>query len=256
MCVIKIAICDDERFYVDKLKQFIEVYSNEADVELEITTYNDGRELIEDVKEDAGRYNIVFLDVEMPQISGIDTAMELRKLDSKLIIFFVTSHEQFALSAYKVDALGYIVKPVSYTELKHQLARAVVMVHFEQNYSEAESRYLEVQVAKNTRIVDVRNIQYIEKRRNQCVLHCIDSEITCYESLKGIHERLDSNKFIYTHQGFIVNFDRIKEVRENCVCLGDGKEIPISRNHYKTVRERHMNKLHRLLQERRSQEAI
>ena len=125
------------------------------------------------------------------------------------------------------------------------------MVQYTFDYKEAEKRYIEVPVSRNTRIVDVRTIQYIEKRRNQCVLHCTDAEITCYETLKKICCKLDQNIFIYVHQGYIVNFDAIKEVKENVVCLGDGVEVPLSRSHYKEVKNRHMSKIRKLLEERK-----
>lgn len=163
----------------------------------------------------------------------------------------MTSFDKYAIQAYGVEALAYVVKPVAYAELKRVLSRAVVLVQYTFDYKEAEERYIEVPVSRNTRIVDVRTIQYIEKRRNQCVLHCTDAEITCYETLKKLCSRLDKNTFIYVHQGYIVNFNSIKEVKENVVCLGDGVEVPLSRSHYKTVKDRHMSKIRKLLEERK-----
>lgn len=251
MRTIEIAVCDDETIYIERLVKFIEVYSDEAAVELNLTSYISGEKLVEDIREDEKRYDIVFLDVEMPQMDGMDVARAIRNVTMEPILCFVTSHETFAREAYRVEALGYLVKPVSYVELKRLLGRAVVMIQYQRDCDEAEERYVEIPVARNTAIVDVRNIQYIEKRRNQCILHCTDREITCYEVLKKLYERLNHKTFIYTHQGYIVNFDHIKEVAENVVYLGDGKEVPISRSHYKEVRERHMNKIYLLRKEQR-----
>lgn len=253
MKTIEIAICDDEQVYIDRMVKYIEVYSEECEMDINITSYNSGKVLIEDVDKDTSKYDIIFLDVEMPDIDGVDTAREIRKVTEDVIICFVTSFEKYAIQAYGVEALAYVIKPVAYSELKKVLTRAVVIVQYAYDHREAEERYIEVLVARDTRIVDVRTIQYIEKRRNQCVLHCKEAEITCYETLKKIYDKLDRDIFIYVHQGYIVNFDAIKEVKENAVCLGDGVEVPLSRSHYKAVKERHMSKIRRLIEERKMQ---
>ena len=140
--------------------------------------------LLKDIENDDLKYDIIFLDVEMPEINGVDMARQIRKITQDVIICFVTSFDKYAIQAYGVEALAYVVKPVAYAELKRVLSRAVVLVQYTFDYKEAEERYIEVPVSRNTRIVDVRTIQYIEKRRNKCVLHCTDAEITCYETLK------------------------------------------------------------------------
>lgn len=253
MKTIEIAVCDDEQIHIDRLVRYIEVYSEECEMDINITAYNSGRVLLEDIEKDILKYDIVFLDVEMPDIDGVDTARKIRKIRQDVIICFVTSFDKYAIQAYGVEALAYVVKPVAYAELKRVLGRAVVMVQYAFDYKEAEERYVEVPIAKNTRIVDVRTIQYIEKRRNKCVLHCTDAELTCYETLKKIHDKLDKNTFIYAHQGYIVNFDAIKEVKDSVICFGDGVEVPLSRSHYKEVKDRHMSKIRMLLEERRVQ---
>lgn len=251
MRTIEIAVCDDEQIYIDRIVKYIEVYSEEYELDINVTAYNSGNSLLKDIEDDQSKYDIIFLDVEMPNIDGVDAARKIRKITKDVIICFVTSYDKYAIQAYGVEALAYVVKPVAYAELKRVLARAVVLVQYAYDYKEAEERYIEVPVARDTRIVDVRTIQYIEKRRNQCVLHCTDAEITCYETLKKLCSRLDKNTFIYVHQGYIVNFNSIKEVKENVVCLGDGVEVPLSRSHYKTVKDRHMSKIRKLLEERK-----
>lgn len=248
---VEIAVCDDEYIHVERIVKYIGVYSEECEIDINVTEYNSGKLLLEAVEGDTSKYDIIFLDVEMPDFDGVNTARGIRKVSEDVIICFVTSFDKYAIAAYGVEALAYVVKPVTYPELKRVLGRAVVMVQYAFDHKEAEERYIEVQVAKNTRIVDVRNIQYIEKRRNQCVLHCSDAEITCYETLKKMYGKLDKNIFIYIHHGYIVNFDAIKEVKENAVFLGDGVEVPLSRSHYKSVKERHMSKIRKLLEERK-----
>ena len=99
-------------------------------------------------------------------------------------------------------------------------------------------------------MLDLQQVLYVEKSRNQCVIHMEESEVVCYETLKKLYERLDKSKFYFTHQGFIVNFDKIKEVKKDTVCFGAGREIPVSRRYQSELRERHMDKIRRLHRER------
>lgn len=160
---VEIAVCDDEYIHVERIVKYIGVYSEECEIDINVTEYNSGKLLLEAVEGDTSKYDIIFLDVEMPDFDGVDTARGIRKVSEDVIICFVTSFDKYAIAAYGVEALAYVVKPVTYPELKRVLGRAVVMVQYAFDHKEAEERYIEVQVAKNTRIVDVRNIQYIEK---------------------------------------------------------------------------------------------
>lgn len=250
MYAIKIALCDDQEQYIDMLMKHVERYGNEVDTEFNITVYNSGRKLIDDIKTDSKMYDIVFLDVEMPEINGLKIAEAIRQMSEDIVLCFVTGHEQYAREAYQVEALGYIVKPVAYNELKKLLRRAVIMVKYEHDNRKSGKNYIEVPVSGDKRIIDARTIRYIEKNKNQSILHFSDSEIICYESLKKMYSRLDNELFVYSHQGYIVNFNEIKEVKENVICLGRNVEVPVSRRRYKEVRDRHLNRVKQQLEEK------
>ena len=174
MKTVEIAVCDDEQVHIDRIVKYIEVYSEESEININITSYNSGMALLKDIENDDLKYDIIFLDVEMPEINGVDIARQIRKITQDVIICFVTSFDKYAIQAYGVEALAYVVKPVAYAELKRVLSRAVVLVQYTFDYKEAEERYIEVPVSRNTRIVDVRTIQYIEKRRS-LIPHSPDS---------------------------------------------------------------------------------
>lgn len=158
MKTVEIAVCDDEQVHIDRIVKYIEVYSEESEININITSYNSGMALLKDIENDDLKYDIIFLDVEMPEINGVDMARQIRKITQDVIICFVTSFDKYAIQAYGVEALAYVVKPVAYAELKRVLSRAVVLVQYTFDYKEAEERYIEVPVSRNTRIVDVRTI--------------------------------------------------------------------------------------------------
>lgn len=191
----------------------------------------------------------MFLDVEMPGMTGIEMADALRKIDPWVCISFVTSYDAFAIQAFRLDALDYVMKPIKYTQVKHIIEKARIQIDYRKNAQKAEKRYLKIKSGYEDVLIDLQNVIYIEKRRNQCVFHKIDEEISCYEPLKNVYERLDNDVFMYTHQGYIANFNYIKEVKKDVVCFGRGMEVPLSRKYHDQINELHMNKIRRAYKE-------
>lgn len=250
MDFIRIGICDDETYFIDEMEKLVSVYANESENIVDIRTFANVEGLAEDILEKGTEYHVLFLDVEMDGMSGMDAAKKLRAEGYKGIICFVTSKEHYAYDAFGVDAIGYIKKPAKYLDVKQTMKKAVIILDMQTDEEEAKKRYIEITTQNAKVMLDLHQVIYVEKRRNQCVIHMEDSEIVCYETLKSLFERLDKTKFTFTHQGFIVNFDKIKEVKKDTVCFGAGREIPVSRRYQSELRERHMDKIRRLHHER------
>lgn len=250
MQTVKVAICDDEEFFRDELEKLVSVYANEGEHELEIHTYPNAASLVADITEKGVTYQLLFLDVEMPEMSGMDAAKKLRGEGYKGEICFVTGFQGYALDAFSVSAVGYICKPAKYVDVKYIIEKALVQIYYQWDAQEAKKRYLEIRTQRENKTIDTRQILYAEKRRNQCVIHMETGEVVCYDSLKNLFPNLDQSRFCYAHQGYVVNFDKIKEVKKDVICFGEGREIPVSRKYQSKLRERHMDKINRLRQER------
>lgn len=240
---ILVGICDDEQFFLDEIYTLVYACCNECKLDFAITTYLDVEKLMEKIISKEEEYDILFLDVEMPGMTGIEAARKLRAEGYEGVICFSTSHTQYALEAYGVEAVGYFMKPAQYDDVKKLIKKATVQIFYSFNAKEAEKRYLEINTQKEQVMIDMNRILYVEKRRNQCVFHLEDGEIVCYETLKNIFPRLNQAKFCYTHQGFIVNFGKVKEVQQDAVTFGEGREIPVSRKYYKMLKERKKNEI-------------
>lgn len=237
----RVAICDDEKYYRDELTCLLSTYENESGNKLEICSYTSGEELLADKDK---IFNIIILDIEMNEKTGLEVAKDIRKYDDNVMILFATSHENYALGAYEVDALGYLVKPVSYTKLKKYLTKCIISIDYYYDNIAASHKYIEIKVKHELVKIEINTIIYIEKSRNLSTIHTTDSTYTCYETLSNLHNRLDINKFIYIHQGYIVNYSMILEVANNTVILKDYIELPISRKYYKSTKNRFMNDIY------------
>lgn len=244
---MRIAVCDDEEFYRDELSKMITVYGNETGQKLILDTWESGIALLDAVKGGDKDYDIIFLDIEMPELSGMEAGEELRRMGKNMALCFVTSFNEYALNAYQIDAIGYVVKPIQYLDLKKMMEKAEMQYWYRKKTEEAQKRYLEVKCGRRTAIIDLEKVVYIEKRRNQCVFHLTDGEQICYDTLKNIYKQLDHDIFMQIHQGFIANYNHVKEVTNDRVFFGSGMEAPLSRRYYDAIYGRYMDKLNRIL---------
>lgn len=111
IAMLKIAIVEDEREYYDQLSGHIVRYAADHNISHDITLFSDGVAFLTGYQP---VYDIVFMDIQMPHISGFEASQRLRELDPKVRLVFVTSYTQFAPRGYEVEASGFLVKPVSY----------------------------------------------------------------------------------------------------------------------------------------------
>ncbi len=249
---IRLALCDDEHFFLKDMKQNLKKYEEETSYEIIVGEYCSGIQFLEDIKEKGLSWDIIFLDVDMPLKKGTEVAKEIRKNYEDVVICYITSFGEYALQAFEAEVLEYVVKPVDYQSLRHSLNRCIKQVQYIKDAKNIKKRYIEIQSKCKAALLCMDEIVYIEKRRNQCVFHMEDGEQVYYMTLSQAYDKLDPDMFFYSHQGYIVNFSHIKEVKTNAVCLGNGIEVPISRTHYKKLRKMHMDKIHKIRTERKN----
>ena len=120
--MISIAIVEDEEMYAKQLQQFLHQYEEENKEMFDITVYSDGDQIVNKYK---SQYDIILMDVEMKFMDGMSAAEEIRKIDTEVVIIFITNMAQYAIRGYAVDALDYVLKPVSYFAFSQRLNRAI-----------------------------------------------------------------------------------------------------------------------------------
>ncbi len=243
---IKIATCDDEELFLDEVTKMLEVFGNDDGTVLSVDKYMESRQLLLTLKKEPMKYDMYFLDIEMPKLNGIDLAREIRKMNEDAVICFVTSQPSHTREAYELSALGYIDKPYQYSAVKNVMRRAKAEIYYLLDEEEAKKRFIDVKMSRDTVTIDTDKILYIEKVRNKCVLHMTDTEYTCYDTLKNLFQLLNKEYFLFTHQGYIVNFTHVKEVKRDVVALSSKIEIPLSRRYQAVLRRRYMDKIRML----------
>lgn len=235
----QVAICDDVLFYVEDLKKYIEEYAKEESKQLEITIYTDSKMLIEEAK--IKKYDIIFLDVEMPVLDGIETAREIREFDLDVTLIFVTSHESFSLQATQVEAMGYLVKPVNKERLYRLLKKALLLMEGLQIEKQQKEQYIQINMDYQKISLFILDIVCIRKAQRKLIFYMKDGNTYgCYGILKNIITDLPRNIFFQISRYFIVNINYVENVNLYKLTLKGNiitEEITIRRIYYNTLKK-------------------
>ncbi|TAJ12696.1 DNA-binding response regulator [Marinilabiliaceae bacterium JC017] len=181
-------------------------------------------------KSDSEPIHLIFLDIEMPEMSGIDF---LKSLDELPQIIIYSSKEKYALESYEFDVTDYLLKPVQYGRFIKAMNR--VKERFEKKEKVA-TESTEIFIKNNSSLVRVKydDILWIEALENYVVLNTFRDKYTIHFTMKAISEKMPSDKFIRIHRSFIVNLSKIKVIEDNSIVIkydGGTKVIPIGKSY-------------------------
>ena len=171
--------------------------------------------------EDEQSFDILLLDIEMGELSGVDLAKRMRQGNDAVQIVFITGYPDFMAEGYEVSALHYLMKPVSYEKLCAVLDRAAA------NLAKVEKR-LCVTYDRRTDFVPLSQILYVEAQRQCVLIHTFGETYRMKKSLAETGRELDEY-FFKCQRSFLVNLCHVTRIRSSCVVLKNGEEIPISR---------------------------
>jgi DNA-binding LytR/AlgR family response regulator len=235
---VKIAICDDDKFELEKAKNTVDefIISKQSDHEITVDTFENGSDLLCHIDKYKG-FDLLILDIIMPGMNGIELAAEIRRNNSHCKIIFLTSSSEFAVSSYSVNAFYYLLKPFSDTELKSLLSKTLAEMEKE------ESSSIVVKVKGKLTRLQIHTLQYVESVKHTIFFHLHSSEvISCYSTMNEFNDILLSDKrFAKCHKSFIVNMDYVLSISNKDFTLIDKTLIPISRQVYQQVKKQYID---------------
>ena len=214
-----IAVCDDEKDFVEQLTGLLDRYAEETGQEIRITKYFDGMELME--KYDPS-IDLIFLDIRMRLVDGLHTAEHIRKLDENVEIIFLTTMTQYGLEGYKYRAANYIIKPMKYVRLKSE------MDQFIRRHQKEETPALVITNDTGKYKVSLKSIRYIETYNRNLMFHTENGDIICYKSMKEMEKQLKDKGFVRCHTSYMVNLFYVKGTRKLEIELVTGEIVPVS----------------------------
>lgn len=217
--MLHIAICDDEEIFVDQLGEMISRYAVETETKIRVTKYYDGLDLIE--KYDT-TIDLIFLDIQMKMVNGLQTAERIRQMDEKAGIIFLTTLTQYALEGYKYQAVNYIIKPLKYVRLKAELNKFV-----ERHRRENHPSIVVVNDSGKYKIA-LNSLRFVETFNRNLMFHAEQENIICYKKMKEIEQELKEHGFVRCHTSYLVNLAYVKGVKKLEITLITEETIPIS----------------------------
>ena len=213
---MRIAVCDDIKFEREELVKILCQVLKEASID----EFDTGKELLQ--SHELRHYDLIFLDILMPEKSGLNIAAELRKNDTKTPIVFVSVSEEFGVQSYRVQAFDYLLKPVDAELLKTCINRLL--------FGQKKEEYITVNYSGIETKVLLSNIQCLESNLRKVVFTLTGSQtVEICGKLTDFEEYLLSHGFVRCHKSYLVNMEHIAGIDESVFRLTGGKQIKISR---------------------------
>jgi DNA-binding LytR/AlgR family response regulator len=224
--VINCIIIDDEPLARKGLKEYI------SDVDfLNLTgEYDNALKAAEQISQ--GEVQLLFLDIQMPKITGLDF---FKTLQHPPPVIFTTAYPQYALDGFELNALDYLVKPVSFDRFLKAAMRAKEFYEVRQinlsetNVSPAVPDYFFIKADNKLVKILFEEILFAEALQNYVVIHTKDKKYITYLTFKSVEDYLPASRFIKTHKSYIIAASKIESIEANDICIGP-HHIPISRN--------------------------
>ena len=215
----RIAIVEDEAAVREQLAGYVQRYTRQYGTPFEVTEFADGMEILEDYRP---QFDIIFLDVEMKHLDGMETARRIRERDGGVLIVFITNMAQYAIKGYAVGALDYVLKPVPYFAFSQQLQKV------EEQLRRRTRHYLAVPVEGGLRRLDTSRIYYIESEGHRVHFYTEEGDFAAPGALKALEEKLADRPFARCNSGYLVNLAQVQAVQQNTVEVGP-YELQVSR---------------------------
>lgn len=225
--MIKIAIVEDEELYAKQLNEYLRQYERENGEAIEVTIYSDGDRIVDKYQ---SQYDIILMDIEMKFMDGMSAAEEIRKIDTEVVIIFITNMTQYAIRGYAVDALDYVLKPVSYFALSQRLNRAIGRMR------KRESKMIMVNMKGGIVRLNIANIYYIESQGHTLILHTILGDYETSGTMKEMEGKLLDMNFCRGNKGYLINLQHVDGISDGCAIVKDERLI-ISRARKKEFME-------------------
>ena len=214
--MVKIAIVEDEQLYAKQLHEYLRKYEKENGEAIEVTIYSDGDQIVEKYQ---SQYDIILMDIEMKFMDGMSAAEEIRKIDTEVVIIFITNMTQYAIRGYAVDALDYVLKPVSYFALSQRLNRAIGRMR------KRESKMIMVNMKGGIVRLNIANIYYIESQGHTLILHTILGDYETSGTMKEMESKLLGMNFCRGNKGYLINLQHVDGISDGCAIVKDEKLI-------------------------------
>ncbi len=226
--MISVAVVEDDNTHAEQLIACIKRYGSENGQDFSYVVYSNAIKFLHGYN---GNFDIVFLDISMPHMNGMEAAAKLREHDSSVIIIFVTSLMQYAVDGYKVGALDYVVKPVKYGSFALTMRRAAERVLL------SEKKRININTPQGAVLLAVNDIIYVEILKHHLVYHATTGDYDAYGTLIEVENELKGWPFVRCNSCYLVNLRFVSGISGYTVKLFGDIELRVSHPKRKSFSE-------------------
>lgn len=236
--MLRIAVCDDDIADCDRIFGYVQNYLNEKNLVADIRKYNHPDSMLTDCE--LFGPNIYILDIVMPMLSGLEAAREVRWTQKNAQIIFTTSETSFAIEAYDVSPINYILKPVDKNKLEQSLDRAI------SNIKPEDDKTITVKIKGGFATIRICDIMYVDCNNHKVTFHLLSNDTITTPTLRigfaeYIEELLSADTFVRCHESIAVNIAAIDKLVKYEIELRNKEIIPVSRNRYAEIASSYMD---------------
>lgn len=238
--MIRVAICDDDQVFAGYVESLCIELAKCMGVKVDTEVYPDGTSLLEGI-EKGNRYELLFLDIEMKKMGGIETAHRIRERSKSVLIIYISSHEQYLKELFEVEPFRFLSKPLDEELFKRYFEESVARI-------EEGAAFFQYKQNKSFKKVAFRDIVYFESQyRIIRIVFSDGTEDTFYGKLNNIEVEVKAinQSFLRIHQSYFVNYSYItkSELKHVTVSYGKGKEDDLK------ISEERRKELHEMMRE-------
>ena len=217
----EIAICDDEEIIIERIADLIKKQNTDCNIE----SFQSGNELLAAKR----RYDLIFLDIQMDGINGMDTAKAIREYDRKAVIIFVTAVKEYVFEAFDVGAFHYLLKPIGEQKFAEVFENAVREVR--ECRIQRETPTLFIKTKNKSYTFNQSEIVFIESRNRKAAIHTAGNTLEVYAVMNELQKEL-GNSFYRCHRGYLVNMAHITEYSSDMIEMDNGERVYMAKEKY------------------------
>lgn len=234
--MINIALCDDEQEFLDRMQNELHQLADKLDFTIETYLYTDGNKVVDLIDRDQENFHILFLDIDMQGISGLEVARKIREKGSDIILIFVSAHEQYVFDSIEYNPFRYIRKSRIEKELPLALRAACARIE------ELKDDQIVVKTENSEVKIKHSEIMYFETSARKLAIHLSNGKILeIRKTIKELCEALNDDHFIRLHSGCVANVKYINKFSNYDITLDNGEQLIISRGRVKDVKRKLMD---------------
>lgn len=218
--MLRIAVCDDEPQIVKQLADMV----MQCVPDCELSCYEDGESVLKAQK----TFDLIFIDIQMKPLNGLETAKRIRSLDEGVLIVFITGWKEYVFDAFDVGAFHYLLKPVQIEKLREILQRAQRETERKKH---AKKKQLFLKTREKSFVLNVENILFLENALRKVIIHTDAQKLFVYGTMSEFEKKLGP-EFYRSHRGYLVNMARIAEYDTEIIRMDNGETAYLTKKHY------------------------